>query len=86
MKRITDLLEKNLNIYSIRIEDLTQKHSAHNTYDGGMHIKLTIISDDFNKMPLIERHKKIYTILQDMIKKEIHALSIVAKTINEYHN
>ena len=86
MKRITNLLEKNLNIHLIQIEDFTQQHSNHKIYKGGKHIKLTVISDDFNDMSLIERHRKIYTILQDMIKNEIHALSIVAQTIKEYHN
>ena len=37
------------------------------------------IDDDFENISLLDRHKKVYIILKDMIKKEIHALAL--KTI-----
>ena len=57
----------------------------HPNYDGGGHYKLIVISDDFINCTLIQRHQMIYDILKKMIKKEIHAISITAKTIDEYN-
>ena len=77
-KKITD----NFDVLSIEIIDETNKHRGHPQSSGG-HFKLMIISDDFKGHSLIERHRMIYKILGNMIKKEIHALSINAKTREE---
>jgi|TARA_B110000263_G_scaffold217571_1_gene203728 BolA protein len=81
--KISDLLNKNININDIKINDLSDKHKNHATSDGGGHFKITIISDDFKNESLLIRHKKIYTILDSMLKKEIHALSLKTLTIEE---
>tara|TARA_Y100000590_G_C15456744_1_gene914879 strand:+ start:360 stop:638 length:279 start_codon:yes stop_codon:yes gene_type:complete len=81
--RIKNLLESNLNIHSISIDDLSNQHKNHNN-DGGGHYKINLISDDFENISLLDRHKKIYLILKDMIKKEIHAVSLNLSTVKEY--
>lgn len=83
-KHITELIKKNLSVNHIHIEDLTKNHINHAQYDGGGHYKALIVSDDFKSMPLLKRHQKIYTILDKLIKNEIHALSLKTLTINEY--
>ena len=83
IERIKNLLESNLNIHSISIDDLSHKHKNHNN-EGGGHYKINLISDDFENISLLDRHKKIYMILKDMIKKEIHAVSLNLLTIKEY--
>ena len=83
VEQIKNLLESNLNIYSISIYDLGHKHKNHN-HDGGGHYKINLISNDFENISLLDRHKKIYMILKDMIKKEIHAVSLNLLTIKEY--
>ena len=40
-------------------------------------------SNDFEEKSLIERHRMVYAILDEMLKKEIHALSIEARTVEE---
>ena len=69
-------------VSSIEIIDETHKHNKH-PQSNGFHIKLEIVSKDFESMNLVERHRLIYNILDSMIKKEIHAISINAKTPKE---
>ena len=83
VERIKNLLESNLNIHSVSIDDLSHKHKNHN-HDGGGHYKINLISNDFENVSLLDRHKKIYLILKDMIKKEIHAVSLNLLTVKEY--
>ena len=79
---IKSKLSSKLNIIHLDIIDETYKHAGHPQSSGG-HFKLKIVSDDFKGKSLIERHRMIYGILAEMIKNEIHALSIDAKTSEE---
>ena len=81
--KILDLLSKNINIIEIKINDLSDKHKNHTTSNGGGHFKMIIISDDFINESLLIRHRKVYTILDSMLKKEIHALSLKTLTLEE---
>ena len=47
--------------------------------------KILEISNDFKNLTLIQRHQLIYKILKDMIKTEIHALSMKLLDIEEYN-
>ena len=75
-------LSENLDIISLDIIDESYKHVNHAQSNGG-HFKVKIVSDDFKNKSLIKRHRMIYNILNKMIKKEIHAISIEAKTSEE---
>ena len=79
---IKKMLTQNINVIELSLIDETHKHAGHPQSNGG-HFKLHIVSDDFDGMSLIERHRLIYSVLGDMKKKEIHALSINAKTSKE---
>ena len=81
-KKIQELLSKTIQIDKLDIIDETHKHNKH-PQSNGFHIKLEIVSKDFESMNLVERHRLIYNILDSMIKKEIHAISINAKTPKE---
>ena len=48
------------------------------------HFSLFILSDSFDKMSLIDRHKLIYLIFSKELTKEIHALQIKAYTPSEW--
>ena len=50
------------------------------------HFKVSVISDTFEGMTLINRHKLIYKALNSFTTKEIHALQISAKTNKESSN
>ncbi len=75
-------LSDSLNIDSIDIIDESYKHANHAQSSGG-HFKVKIVSEDFNDKSLIQRHRMVYDILGDMLKNEIHALSIDARALNE---
>ena len=44
------------------------------------HFKVVIVSDQFEGLPLIQRHRLVNSVLEDELKNDIHALSIQAKT------
>ena len=52
----------------------------------GDHFSILVVSDIFNKMTLINRHKLIYQSLDKYVTKEIHALQIKAYTEEEFEN
>ena len=70
-KKIEQRLKKNLSKSKIFIQDMTGNND---------HFNLMIISDAFIDLSLIERHKMIYSLLDDMITKEIHALQLKTLT------
>ena len=77
-------LIEQLSIYYLDIADDSQKHIGHNKTSEGGHYTIMLVSNVFNKMKLIDRHKLIYKILDNMIGTEIHAISIKAYSIKEY--
>ena len=81
---IKELLNSNLSIFYMDISNDESKHSNHRTYDGGMHLKALIVTDNFIDMSLINRHKLVYKILNHYLKNGIHALSMRTLTKEEY--
>ena len=79
--QITLILNENLNIKNLEV--INESHMHNVPKNSETHFKLILVSDDFLNMSLIHRHKKIYLILEQLMKK-IHALSIHAFTYNEY--
>ena len=64
------------------------KNSTIEIYDNtgdSNHFSILIISDMFNKLSLINRHKIIYNLFKDELTKEIHALQIKAFTPQEWN-
>ena len=62
----------------------TDKHLNHKNYDGGGHFKLEIVSSAFEGLSLLEQHKLVYTALEGMIKKEIHALALKTRSTSDW--
>ena len=52
----------------------------------GDHFSVLVISDIFDNMTLINRHKLVYKSLNQYLTKEIHALQIKAYTEEEFAN
>ena len=77
---LTDALQPEF----IQVLDDSQAHAGHEgAKSGGGHYYLTIISAGFTNKSRIQRHQLIYKSLGDMMKKDIHALSIRALTPEE---
>ena len=67
-----------LNPTKLDIVDESYLHKGHAGNTGGGHFNLTVISEMFQNKSTVERHRIIYSALQDLIPKDIHALSIKA--------
>ena len=82
MQMIKDGLAR-LEPLDMHIEDEGHLHVGHAGSKSGGHFKLYIVSEHFKDMSNINRHKLIYKTLSDLMRTDIHALSIVAKAPDE---
>jgi BolA protein len=70
---------------TIEIIDDSAKHAGHaGAKGGGGHFRLAIVSARFAGCRTMERHRLVYDALGPLMKREIHALSISAKTPDEH--
>jgi BolA family transcriptional regulator, general stress-responsive regulator len=70
---------------AIEIVDDSAKHAGHaGAKSGGGHFRLAIVSPRFAGCRTMERHRLVYDALGPLMKREIHALSISAKTPDEH--
>ena len=73
-----------LNPVSLEIIDESHKHAGHaGARDGGGHYLLQIVTSQFTGKSTMARHRMIYSALEEMLKREIHALNIQANTPDE---
>jgi BolA protein len=84
----TALIEKRLREAfapsKIEIRDDSHRHAGHEgAKGGGGHFTVTIVSPQFQGKSPVQRHQMIYQALGEMMKKEIHALSIQALAPDE---
>ena len=83
-KEIKKRLEKNLDLIHFEIKDFTGRHLNHKLHEGGFHLETTIVSDNFADKSLIERHRIVYDAMGELMKHEIHALSMKTLTKAEW--
>lgn len=70
---------------AVEIHDDSAKHAGHaGARSGGGHFRLTIVSPRFAGCRTMERHRLVYDALGPLMKREIHALGITAKTPDEH--
>ena len=84
--KIEERLTAALSITHLSVVDESMHHQGHKESPGhaGSHLKLCIVSADFQHKPPIERHRLIYATLGDLMGTTIHALHIHAKTPDEW--
>ncbi len=68
---------------SLTIIDESHQHAGHAGARGGGHYVLQIVSAQFVGKNTAARHRMIYSALGEMMRREIHALSIRAHTPDE---
>ena len=69
---------------ALEILDESHKHAGHaGARDGGGHFHMTIVSPRFAGLRTMERQRLVYDALGSMMKNEIHALSMDAKSPEE---
>jgi BolA protein len=62
---------------SIDIEDESARHAGHEgAKGGGGHYRMRIVSAAFAGKSTVQRHRMVYDALGEMMRHEIHALSL----------
>lgn len=67
----------------LELQDDSHLHAGHAGAKNGGHYSLSIVSTKFTGLRTLARHQLIYRCLSDLMKTEIHALSISAQTPEE---
>tara|TARA_R110002049_G_scaffold226759_6_gene398907 strand:+ start:956 stop:1231 length:276 start_codon:yes stop_codon:yes gene_type:complete len=66
------------------LQDDSALHAGHAGNTGGSHYTVIVVSEAFNDLSLIKRHRLVYDVVGDLMTNDIHALSIQAKTPAEF--
>ncbi|KAJ8904822.1 hypothetical protein NDN08_001337 [Rhodosorus marinus] len=75
-----------LNPTELEVEDFSESHKGHAHAGDETHIRIKVVSDAFQDMSLVLRHKVIYTLLDSFMDKGdggVHALQIDTKAPGE---
>lgn len=79
---IENKLQSDINVNYL---DVVNESYMHNVPEGSeSHFKVTIVSDEFADMSLINRHRRVNEVLASELQNNIHALSIHAYTQAEW--
>ena len=83
-KEIKKRLVEKLDLIHFEVKDFTGRHLNHKLHEGGFHLETTIVSDNFIDKTLIERHRLVYDAMGELMKHDIHALSMKTLTRSEW--
>lgn len=68
----------------LEVRDESRLHARHaGARDGRGHYHVMIVAEVFAGMPLLERHRRVYAALGDLMQSDIHALGIEALAPDE---
>ncbi len=67
----------------VELIDDSARHAGHAGAGGGGHYRLVVVSPQFAGHGTLKRHRMVYDALGTMMRHEIHAISIIARTPDE---
>ncbi|TVS11240.1 MAG: BolA family transcriptional regulator [Wenzhouxiangella sp.] len=77
-------LEEHLAPIEMEIVDESHLHAGHpGARDGRGHFRVRLVSEAFDGLPRLARHRKVYSAVGDLMTTDIHALNIEAISPNE---
>ena len=78
--QIIERLNAALSPTRLDLEDQSHQHIGHAGHDprGESHFALTIESPDFEGLNRVERQRKVYAALGELMRERVHALTIRA--------
>eukprot|EP00039_Didymoeca_costata_P031090 m.33069 g.33069 ORF g.33069 m.33069 type:complete len:160 (+) comp8484_c0_seq2:94-573(+) len=79
---ITSKLTEEFNPEHLNV--INESHMHNVPRNSETHFKVIIVSDKFQGLPLIKRHRAVNSILKDELDGPVHALSIQAKTPEQW--
>lgn len=82
MERVEALRAALQSLHPVRLEirDDSAKHAGHAGAREGGHFHVTIVSAAFNGVAPLQRHRMVYAAAAELMGRDIHALSIDART------
>jgi BolA protein len=84
LERIRARLTAALSPSLLELGDDSALHAGHpGAASGGGHYRVKIVSDRFEGLRLVMRHRLVYDSVHDMMHTEIHALAITAMAPSE---
>jgi len=83
VSRIRAALEKELAPLTLEILDDSAKHAGHAGAREGGHFRVRIVSEAFRGKSTIQRHRMVFAAVGNLMKTDIHALNIDARTPDE---
>ena len=66
----------------LQVDDESHMHNVPD--DAQSHFKVTVVSDKFEEMRLIARHRKVNALLDEALKGSVHALALHTYTTKEW--
>ena len=80
--RLRAALENALHPALLEIRDDTARHIGHAGAREGGHFHVIIVAAVFNGTSQVQRHRMVYAAAAELMGKDIHALSIDARSIS----
>lgn len=81
---IRERLESALNPESVEIIDESHLHVGHaGARDGRGHFRVRVVSQAFDGLPRLARHRRVYAAMGELMTTDIHALNIEAVSTND---
>ena len=65
--------------HSLRVQDDSHLHAGHAGAAEGRHFSVQVVSERFNGLSRLARHRLVYDALRSQIEHGIHALAIDAR-------
>jgi BolA protein len=81
-KNIKNTLKSNFEVDHLEVINESYMHSGPDNAE--THFKVILVSEQFQGLKLIERHRKINTLLKNELSNGVHALSLHLFTNNEW--
>ena len=84
VEQIRQALESALAPRELEVDDDSHLHAGHpGAASGGGHYRVRIVSEQFEGLRLVMRHRLVYDAVQGMMHTDIHALAITAVAPSE---
>lgn len=84
VEAIRQRIEEALDPEELVVEDEGHLHVGHEgARDGRGHFRVFVVAESFDGLTMIQRHRKIYEAMGELMNSDIHALSIDAYSNNE---
>jgi BolA protein len=83
VERIRQVLNTRLAPVSLEIRDDSARHAGHAGAREGGHFSVIVVSKQFAGRTRMQRHQLVYAAVSELMRTDIHALSIQARTPQE---